>query len=426
MGSYAELTIGSRSYYSMKNQVDLNLLTVFRERDRLVQEISAQEYYHDSALAPDKTVSVYKYSASRSTIVMRLEIMGYTLQSTEVAFEAAMEEVRSGECSDADFYLVADAQRSAFIDSFTLSKWIQVWKRIVSENITYTNHRDGTPEDIKTEVSFVLQLGHDFYEGFPPIDPRYYLRALAEVIDTEQVFSIDYTDLVDGGYYSPDDKLTLHPSEWYQNEFKVGSPIIILTEGSTDSNLLRATLELLYPQVFDFYTFLDFGVSNLQGSASALVGIVKAFIGADVQNRLIALFDNDTAAEVALKGLAKVNIPAHFKVLKYPDLSLATKYPTVGPQGTVSMDVNGLAASLELYFGTDILKLNTPDVSRIQWKGYDQSLGRYQGEVLDKTRLQEAYRQKLSDCRANNALIPTLDWTGMDSIFRMIFAAFHK
>lgn len=31
------------------------------------------------------------------------------------------------------------------------------------------------------------------------------------------------------------------------------------------------------------------------------------------------------------------------------------KHPTLGPNGTSKMDINGLACSVELYLGTDIL-----------------------------------------------------------------------
>jgi hypothetical protein len=84
-------------------------------------------------------------------------------------------------------------------------------------------------------------------------------------------------------------------------------------------------------------------------------GLVKAFLATGITNRVIALFDNDTAAQEARRALANVSIPENIAVLAYPALDLLRDYPTLGPGGLTSLDVNGLAASIELYLGKDVL-----------------------------------------------------------------------
>jgi hypothetical protein len=48
------------------------------------------------------------------------------------------------------------------------------------------------------------------------------------------------------------------------------------------------------------------------------------------------------------------------------------------------MNINGSAAGIELYLGADVLCGENGALMPIQWKGFEASLGRYQGEIADK------------------------------------------
>ena len=41
---------------------------------------------------------------------------------------------------------------------------------------------------------------------------------------------------------------------------------------------------------------MDFEGARVSGAAGSLAALVKAFVGAGIANRVVALFDNDTAA----------------------------------------------------------------------------------------------------------------------------------
>ena len=193
------------------------------------------------------------------------------------------------------------------------------------------------------------------------------------------------------GYYDRTEQLTQIALADFSKEYLVSSTIIVLTEGSTDANALSQTLALLYPHLSEYYSFLDFGMSNMEGGAANLVRMVKAFIGSGIINRVIALFDNDTAAQVAMRGFQSLSIPENITIMRYPPISYAEDYPTIGPQGVSNMNVNGLAGSLELYFGEDVLRDSSGQLTPVQWKGYDQRLGQYQGELVNKSALQSSY-----------------------------------
>lgn len=101
---------------------------------------------------------------------------------------------------------------------------------------------------------------------------------------------------------------------------------------------------------------MDFG-KGAEGSASAIMKAVSSFIGAGVTNRIVAIADNDTAAHDAMKKMKASELPANVRLLHYPSLGFLASYPSLGPQSfeAVLMDVNGLAGSLELYLGTQVL-----------------------------------------------------------------------
>jgi hypothetical protein len=101
-------------------------------------------------------------------------------------------------------------------------------------------------------------------------------------------------------------------------------------------------------------------------------------------------------------------------------------YPTLGPSGLVSMNVNGLAASMELYLGKDVLVDYQNNLIPVQWAGYVPELGRYQGEIMSKEEIQKRFKQKVADCKTNKEHLTQTDWDGMRAILQSLFTVFHE
>jgi hypothetical protein len=124
--------------------------------------------------------------------------------------------------------------------------------------------------------------------------------------------------------------------------------------------------------------------------AGNLVNTIKAFVGSGISNRVIAIFDNDSAGFEAIRGLSRTSIPSNIRIMNYPNIKIAKSYPTLGPSGLSSLDINGLACSIEIYFGEEVLNIDG-EFSPIQWKGYIEGVKKYQGEIMNKTKLQELF-----------------------------------
>jgi len=228
---------------------------------------------------------------------------------------------------------------------------------------------------------------------------------------------------VSNGYYDATERVTDDAIVHGTVNAIVNERIVVLTEGRTDRTVLRESLTLLYPHLTDYFTFMDFDAVNAAGGASQSVAILKAFIGAKIANRTVALFDNDTAAKDALRGLDGCDLPSNVRVVLYPPIAIANNYPTIGPGGMVPMDVNGHAGSIELYFGEDILRRGGHLVP-VQWRSMNDSIGQFHGVLGEKRSLQQAFYEKLKHCKEQPALIGQRDWSGIIAILDVLRTVF--
>lgn len=61
----------------------------------------------------------------------------------------------------------------------------------------------------------------------------------------------------------------------------------------------------------------------------------------------------------------------------------------------------------------------------MQWRGYESTVGRYQGEILNKATLHERFHQQLSHCEQSPDRIQDFDWSGIRLILDTLRSAFH-
>jgi len=194
------------------------------------------------------------------------------------------------------------------------------------------------------------------------------------------------------------------------------APVIVLTEGRTDAEFLKAGLDILYPYLRDLIRFLDYD-QRAEGGAGALARMVRAFAASGIVNRVVAMFDNDAAAADAMRVLDFEKLPIHIQVRTYPSIEIAESYPTIGPprqelpgSSIALADVNGLAGSIEMYLGRDVLEDSDGELRPVQWKSYISPVGRYQGEITDKADIHESFRNKYKLALTQPDAISHQDW----------------
>lgn len=222
-------------------------------------------------------------------------------------------------------------------------------------------------------------------------DIRLLLRGVLDALPEAKEAVLDYSALVGGGYYDENEPVCANARLRWTEIHPAYSPIVLLTEGRSDTRVLSAALEAMAPHLADIFSFLDFDGLKIEGSADTLAKTMRAFVGARVSTRMVAVFDNDTAGAAALASLADIAFPPNLRAILLPPSSVASDYPTTGPQGLLRMDVNGLACSIELYLGKNALTDETGELRPVRWTGYNTKIGRYQGAVEGKPIIEEHF-----------------------------------
>jgi hypothetical protein len=434
MGSWADLRIGDFTLASTKDGVDPTILMLFTEGDKRTYAVDASD--KDNSSEDTEPFTAVEYVASLAVVKDRLEFMGFTLPVVREAFDTGVEE-RLDELErrrddpawrQSELLGVLISKEQSVLRGLSLGSWLEAFAFILQRKFDPDRkhwYDENSEADLPLLVRFLLGASIDGGLWFPLDDFRVFMRAAVEVTGTDAQVTYDLSNLSAAEYISHDEDLCGWARRETADEFMLNHKVVVLTEGISDSRAIEGALKVLYPHLTEYYSFMDFQAVRAPGGAGALVATLKAFIGAGIVNRIIAVFDNDTAARSAVRGLRDVPLPNNVRVIHYPDLDLAREYPTLGPQGITKMNVNGLAGGLELYFGVDILRQSDGGLTPVQWRGYDDALGQYQGELMNKADLHARFTKKLKECLDTPSAHSGYDWTGMRLIVECLRMAFH-
>ena len=416
----------------------MEIISLFRSSDKHIisnptENIPEVLNEYQETLKEEPELEIVYYEANATLIRDRLDVMGYTINTAKKAFKAwfdgeitqlreRIEDHKNDEKSEYVSLYKAYSKEYELISSITPEKWLTALDEIRRSKLKPSAHNyyEGPHKD--TLIGYMLS--NDWY-GFPGFDMNVPLRIILENAKDDQKLIYDVTDLVWSECYDASDDLVQHGVQEFADEYSSKSKIIILTEGRTDAWVLKKSLSILYPHLAEYYSFMEFENAKVGGGVGNLMNMVKAFSGAGVVNHIIAIFDNDTAANAAIKNIDKIVLPTNIEILKLPEIEVLKNYPTIGPSGNTNMDINGVAASIELYFGEDVLKLDGENLTPIQWTGYEVSVKQYQGEVLNKKLLQDAFKEKIDGVVLNEKNSLDATWDPMRDIFKSIFSAFE-
>lgn len=206
-----------------------------------------------------------------------------------------------------------------------------------------------------------------------------------------------FNDIEQGGYARREDFVrTLDP----------GNRFLIVTEGSSDANILRHAFKILRPHVADFFDFVDMEEGYPFSGTGNVFRFVQGLISISVQNKLLILFDNDTEGVFNYQRCRKLKVLPNMRILKLPDLPAFRTFPTIGPNGEHKADINGCGAAIECYLDLDAR-------ARVRWTSYNHDADTYQGELQGKSR----YMRNFLKQRARKS---TYDYTRIEAVLDAI------
>jgi hypothetical protein len=356
------------------------------------------------------------FQTTVGTLRDRLDVLGVPVSAVasevrRLAIDRAqLLEGLSGRLTD-DEFLRQRQDEVSYLKGLTWESWLRDVKEGVEAGLPIT--RVGSRSEVGSP-SYLASLWEDH-------DVRYQLRAILEALPRDEVITLDLDDLLEGGWLDPSVDPRDHANALVAYASQGGLPPIVITEGRFDVEVLSAALRLRRPHLVGYLRFPDFSYKN-EGGAAALRQTLRAFAVAGVPNRVVALFDNDTAAQDVLHSFPTNELPPNLVVTHLPALGMAKHYPTVGPQGENAMDVNGLAASIEMFLGADVLTQDDGSLQPVIWGGFVKRLGAYQGEVSEKEAVHERFRQKVAEATASADAMAQQDWEGLDLVLDHVLA----
>jgi hypothetical protein len=432
VGSITEFSVDGYPLLETKSYAVDEVLAIFRESDKRVFDRTMSErnpmVWSISSPEEDELETVILYQCTAQKIAQRLDIMGFTIAHAKQDFESVLRE-KIGEMpppeeGEEEFYTESRNE----LGRLTFEDYAENLRSIMSRRLRPQIFGRVERTDLTDTERYILEADRyqeDLLMGYFCSDTRFLIRLACSLVSPDAIVEQDLTDVVNAGYYRVDEPIASNALKALIDDYPANAKIIILTEGSSDAAVLRETLSILYPHLAEFYSFFDFDASRAAGGAPQLASVVKAFVAAGISNKIVALFDNDTAGREAARILQRVQLPSNVVLLHYPQLEQLRTYPTVGPTGTVAFDVNGLAGSIELYLGKDVI-VSTGLECPVQWRGFSEAMGDYQGEVMHKGALQSAFWKRATRCKADPRQVAVTDWSGLKAIWQAVFHAFDN
>jgi hypothetical protein len=424
LGSSSYLQAGPIVIGKFPDSIENELLAVFRDDMLRVRTILKDQYLHektawDPGEASSEEVDVIELRAPGQVIAARLDVMGIDTVNVLAYLNKQLSQPRGLLSFEED--MASDEERAelARANEWRISDGAERWVELLASS----------PENPPWIWGLGIGSRSWLLDELRDLDVRYALRAVLLAFPDAEVV-LDVTGLEKIGYLAESDRECLASKAATAIGEVAGrhTPVVVLTEGRTDAEFLSAGLAILYPHLIDLIRFLDYE-RKPEGGAGALVRMVRAFAAAGIVNRVIAICDNDTAAADALRSIRLTELPANIEVIRYPVLELAKSYPTLEPPDAGSAerarslaDVNGLACSIELYLGTDVLIDTEGALRPVHWKSLISPLNMYQGEVVGKELIQRAFRAEYALALKNPEIVKNQDWTGMRLILEEICA----
>lgn len=355
MDPYTGVFVNGLEVFAWRDEMDFVFLFLFTE-----DEVNRTPWLSDSGCA-EGTV---RFTATASALRDRLRVLGVGREGLE-AFFAELLPFFSYRLGHVDG--LGSDNYYTLPEGITLATWVDLLAREIFSAAKSRRFDTENPGSLENLLDF-----------WSDSDPRLLLAAVLEACRDDDEIRLEVAQL----YWHRWGETPFDPQteaiEHFSYSLANGRPPVVITEGSTDAQFLQAAIRIRYPHLQSFIKFLDFG-DGAEGSAAAGVRTLQSFAAAGISNRVVLLLDNDTAARDARRALRGSNLPNHYSVVHYPEIELARGYPTLGPTGLLEMDVNGLAGSIELYLGVDVLTRSDGTLSPVQWRSYSAGVKAYQG-----------------------------------------------
>ncbi|MBB5620895.1 hypothetical protein HDE69_001948 [Pedobacter cryoconitis] len=323
-------------------------------------------YYFDGDNDTIMSKSGPGYSKSLGEVRERLKLLGYSYNKLPTMLH---EHIRSFVHEQADF------------KGFSPKKFIELLNAVIIKDIELVEHEGDASygeffsrriltlpqfEPIKTYLDTIPRAGHYILEQ---IDPYIILSALAENPENRKL-SLEWRK-----------KGKLSGLDKYQT-------YLIVTEGHTDGEVLKKTLQILRPEIADFFDFIDMRDNYPFGGVGSMIKFFQGLTKIGTDRKMVFIFDNDTEGHFNFDRLKDIPQPANMQKFILPDLNEFQNFKTTGVLGVAEENVNGRAVAIEMYLDH---KFKLTHIPVVEWGALHTSTQTLQGALKKKTKYYDKF-----------------------------------
>ncbi|WP_279610459.1 HEPN/Toprim-associated domain-containing protein [Burkholderia gladioli] len=407
VGTEIHLEVGGVSIDWSKNNAGTDHRSLFQEGDRA--RLPSEEADDESqATHPEDDALV----RTLARVLPRLDLMGWTLDAARAEYNALVDgqsdiakEIgrdTSGVMTFDEFCAFAGRYRLADLDDTYIDDSHE-WNSIVKGRF-----RADEAEMDRLPMS---------YDSLYWSEKSYFASrvVLLSPYSMLQVFGLsqsnlnadvvwEYGPLVDAGWASVSD-------------FAAGASrpqkILVATEGTTDSRILKRAFSTLRPDIADFFRFVDVDERHPFWGTGNLIKFAEGLVRIDIQNKVLFILDNDAEGVDALKRLKDLQMPPNMRAILLPDHEAFRNFPAIGPEGTRVSDINGRAAAIECYLDLRLPNYGPPVV---RWSNYKKDIDAWQGALEHKETYMRHFLEQAPETLRNGGYdTAKLDWV-LDAI----------
>ncbi|MFZ2329011.1 MAG: HEPN/Toprim-associated domain-containing protein [Rhodoferax sp.] len=403
MGTEITLKISGVTFDWSKNDIGIHHGPLFQEKDRKRLHCEQVNYAYYEEHGEDPAAMEMSFCRPLRAVLPRLEILGVRLSAIQLAYDTAAKEWADLKRIVADGTGSKDSS-SHQLDPMTFDEFLEYIRANPMPELDTTPNWGVHPDDKQRirgrfdrnaaveRIPFGWE--HDqmayseqsyFVATTSFLGPYATLRMLAEChanLELDVVWQ--YGPLVDSGW-APSDAFTAGPSRRQKT--------LIATEGSSDVHILTHALKLLRPEIADFFRFIDVSDRHPFSGTGSLANFAEGLSKIDVHNQVLFVFDNDAEGVEAAARVRRLKLPPNMSVLVLPDLVDFQQFPTQGPNGVTSSDINGRAGAIECYLD---LRLPNRPPARVRWTSFKRDPDLYQGVLEHKGTYMDAFLEQSS------------------------------
>ncbi|OSI68617.1 HEPN/Toprim-associated domain-containing protein [Bradyrhizobium canariense] len=400
MGTEIQLTIGHVSLDYAKNDMGNDYGFLFQDGDLTRWRSDAINYdYYQNNPEEQSELAAHEAAFARplNRVLPRLQLLGYTLEHARAEYESLVDSTM--ETTDDDLPDEAEAASILTFEEFCSLACRYPLATLASDYIDFdtpdraaiAQGRLANDQDDIRRLPWGGSSNSYWSEASYLSDKLCILSAPAML----QVFGTNpanaeveviwqFGPLVNAGWAA---------REAFQCGARRTQSILVATEGASDARIVSRALEILRPDVADFFRFIDVEERHHFWGTGNLVKFAEGLLRIDIQNKVLFLLDNDAEGVDAYRKLQELRLSANMHAMRLPDLDELRSIPARGPEGVSVCDINGRAAAIECYLDLNIIGYPP---AQIVWSNYKKDVDAWQGALEHKESYMKHFLEQTS------------------------------